>query len=294
MQIVNLVQGTQEWLDFRKTKIMASDCAKLMGKSSWGNAVDVYLSKIGDVTIPINEAMKRGSELEPQARSMINRTRGLTLEPVVAVSDVCNILGASFDGIDFDKNECYEFKCPGEKNMMKALAGEYDVSYWWQCQHQMAVYEELKCVHLVYYHNDALFKEFIIERDEGAINSIVETGMLFWNSYVMKGIQPHKSFPISVNDDERLNAAAVKWSIFHKKIKDLKEEIKSLEGEMTPYVEIMKEAGVDGAYFSTAGVKYMTYERQGLIDNERIYKEFNIDKEKYRKKSTLCTKISIE
>ena len=41
-----IIQGSQEWLDLRKTKITATDACVIMGESSWKTIIQLYEEKI--------------------------------------------------------------------------------------------------------------------------------------------------------------------------------------------------------------------------------------------------------
>lgn len=60
------IQGTEEWLQFRKTHISATDIAPIMGLSPWESVLSLYASKTSD-TIEKKESpyIEWGSRLEP-------------------------------------------------------------------------------------------------------------------------------------------------------------------------------------------------------------------------------------
>lgn len=135
---VDLVQGSQEWLDFRRTKRMASETPIIMGVSPWQKPKDVVKAKRGE-NAKSNYAMRRGQELEPVARDVYQGIVGV-LRPAVFVADD---YGASLDGIDLFNELIVEIKCPmkGKASDLwkQAENGEIPTHYALQMQHQMMV-----------------------------------------------------------------------------------------------------------------------------------------------------------
>ncbi len=135
---IELVQGSQEWLDFRRTKRMASETPAIMGLSPWQKPKDILKAKRGE-DAKANYAMRRGQELEPVARDVYQGIVGL-LRPAVFVS---GDYGASLDGIDLFNELIVEIKCPmkGKASDLwkQAENGEIPSHYAMQMQHQMMV-----------------------------------------------------------------------------------------------------------------------------------------------------------
>src|SRR5258708_7878806 len=135
-EFIPIEQGTDEWLDLRKTKITATDAVVIMGASPWKTRTELYHEKVC-ATVPNapNERMQRGTVLEPIARDLFNMTTGLKMVPKVAVKGWAM---ASLDGIN-EWNEILEIKCPGDKDHAIAVVGKVPDHYYPQLQHQMHV-----------------------------------------------------------------------------------------------------------------------------------------------------------
>lgn len=119
-------QGTQEWLDARCGLITASrfeDCITPLksGKNKGGYKAEIekYAFKLacerisGDLLDDSNFntwQMKRGNELEPEARARHEQEKGLFVDEVgLCVSD-CGMYGASVDGT-INEDGMAEYKC---------------------------------------------------------------------------------------------------------------------------------------------------------------------------------------
>ena len=135
---IELIQGSQEWLDFRRTKRMASETAAIMGLSPWQKPKHILEAKRGK-DAKSNPAMRRGQELEPKARAAYEEVVGI-LRPAVFVD---GDYGASLDGITFDEDLVVEIKCPykGKQSELwaEAMDGRIPNHYAVQMQHQMMV-----------------------------------------------------------------------------------------------------------------------------------------------------------
>ena len=154
MPLIELEQGTQEWLDWRKGLATASDAAVIMGVApeyletqTWN---DLRLKKIGlaeEASDYLKAAAERGSALEDEARAMLYPK----YLPVCAETED-NVFGASLDGYSAPDRKWLEIKCPvyGRKSKQYELAwvtageGEHPKKrvlphVWWQLVHQAAV-----------------------------------------------------------------------------------------------------------------------------------------------------------
>lgn len=135
---VDLEQGSQEWLDFRRTKRMASETPAIMGASPWQKPKDIVKAKRGE-NAKANYAMRRGQELEPVARDVYQGIVGILRPAVFVAGDY----GASLDGIDLFNELIVEIKCPmkGKASDLWKQAENREIPHHYalQMQHQMMV-----------------------------------------------------------------------------------------------------------------------------------------------------------
>lgn len=148
----NVMQESQDWLLARAGMFTASRASKLMaklrdGKPAASRSELLTLLAIERLTgQPVetyqNDAMRRGSELEAEARDAYSFAAGVAVEEAgfVVYGELPNT-GCSPDGIVGDG--LVELKCPA--NMAKHLDalrnGDHAKEYRWQLQHQMLVME---------------------------------------------------------------------------------------------------------------------------------------------------------
>jgi putative phage-type endonuclease len=138
--IVNLVQGSTEWLEYRRSMRNASETAAVLGISSWVTPYQLWLLKTGRRDQVVNAAMLNGTALEPEARSAYELETGHVMQPLV-IQD--GDYSASLDGITLQRDLIVEIKCPMRgvsSSLWQAVeAGEVPGHYGAQLQHQLMV-----------------------------------------------------------------------------------------------------------------------------------------------------------
>lgn len=121
MRIIDCEQGSQEWLTARLGVPSASQFSKIVtGKGGKSTQVEAYINQLvaeeltGETTLVyVNEHMKRGTELEPDARELYEALTGQTVREVgFCLHDTVNA-GCSPDGLVGEDGEGgLEVKCP--------------------------------------------------------------------------------------------------------------------------------------------------------------------------------------
>jgi len=285
-----LSQGSDLWLEVRKSHITATDIAKILGKNPWSTPLDCYNEKINGKTTPLNDAMKRGQELEVKARSFLEKRDGIELSARCFESVNHPFLMASLDATDKHCTRGYEIKCPGEKAMTKALEGKYDKIYDWQCQAQMYVMG-WDSIELLYYHNDFITASFIIKRDEAKIKDMLKVVELFWTHNLLALTPPpSKERKLEEISCPNVTELALAWRDAIGLEKEAIRTRKAIEEDLKALV------GDSDCVITRAGVKHISIERKGNVDTIKLYDKYNITEEEletYRKKSTSYSKFSI-
>ncbi len=114
MKIHELIQGSQEWLDYRKKHRNASDAAAMLGISPYKTRSqllhEVWTGLQQDFTeYQQTKIIDPGHAFEESARSIAESVMGEQLFPVVGSQDGSN-LSASFDGLTFTEGMHFEHK----------------------------------------------------------------------------------------------------------------------------------------------------------------------------------------
>jgi putative phage-type endonuclease len=185
MIVDNSPQGTPEWLQARATVITASNLTKVMSKGR-GSApsktrMTYMIEKATEVLtgnpiagMPPTPAMKRGTEMEPDARQFYTMLSGNSVDEtgLIYLNELKRI-GASVDGLVGDEG-LVEIKCPNlNTHVNYLLAGVMPAEYVKQVQGQLWITGRRWCDFLSY--NPDSHKMgfmFHVERDEEFIKTI--------------------------------------------------------------------------------------------------------------------------
>ncbi len=193
MNIIEVSQGSPEWLKCRLGKLTASDsqaiatagkgletlCIEKVAQRLTGKAEEGFKSP----------AMQNGNDLEAEARNAYELETGNIVKQV-GFCELDEDVGASPDGL-IGNDGLVEIKCKTDTVFVKELlSDEIDTAHVWQMQFQLWVTDRKWCDYAVY--NPNFPKSLIIkrvERDEVAIAKIkagVETGKALIKSYLLK------------------------------------------------------------------------------------------------------------
>ena len=177
MKIVNLSQREDDWLDWRRQGITATDAAILLNLSPYKTRWRLWAEKTGyarEVDLSLNPMVRQGVENEDIARRAFEEKHDDMLLPVCVESLEYPLMRASLDGLR-DNGEPVELKSPSAtvwENVCadKANSKAYQL-YYPQVQHQLLV-TGAKQGWLVFYFEGQI-QEFIILRDEAMIQEIL-------------------------------------------------------------------------------------------------------------------------
>lgn len=198
MIIKEIEQNTPEWKTFRRTKIGASDCPAILGKSPFKTAHDVWKEKLFGEEQPRNPSMERGTLLEPEARASAEKRFGVTFKPVVAIHDSMDWMMASLDGLSVDKSVLLEIKCPRETTYKKLSENHEIPEHWiWQIQHALTVTGCAKAILFVYSGNGRS-SSIEIKPDISMMNRLVIDESVFWYDYVCQEVPPRPTEDLKI------------------------------------------------------------------------------------------------
>jgi len=177
--IVNIEQGTTEWLDWRMQGIGASDAPAIMGENPWKTPKRLLKEKLEGSNLRPNEAMKRGITLEPEARRSYEQKVGVQVPPICIQSNKYSWLRASLDGLSEDGNLIVEIKCGESVYRKSASSGEVPVYYYGQLQHMLAIIN-LPCIDFWCYLPDRPEVHLAISKDDAYIKRLIQAEHSFW------------------------------------------------------------------------------------------------------------------
>jgi len=160
VKLLNLEQGSPDWLQWRNTGIGSSDAPVIyngnhFGRSKralWREKVQGQQGRSAPRTFE-NPAMRRGKDLEPVVRAWYQRWLGHEIQPRCGTHDDFDWMKASLDGWVEATSTVVEIKCPGVRkdgtsDHATALQGEVPEKYLPQLYH-LALVAGGKSVHYV-------------------------------------------------------------------------------------------------------------------------------------------------
>jgi len=177
--IVELQQGTCEWLDWRSQGIGASDAPAIMGENPWKSADRWLREKLENRRCPPNAAMARGTALEPVARKRYETLRGVNVSPACLQSVRHHWLRASVDGLAPNGDTVVEIKCGESVYRHSSTTRTVPGYYYGQLQHILAV-TGLAEIDYFCFLPDRPEVHLCIPRDDGYIQRLLETEAAIW------------------------------------------------------------------------------------------------------------------
>lgn len=154
MKIIQLQQGSPEWLAHRRTTRNASDAPVMMGVSP--NISRRELVKLRATGLDREHSdyvqkhiLDRGHGVEPALRVYAENLIGEDLYPIVGTSDD-GYLGASYDGVTLGEDVFCEAKQPNAEKAACIARDEIPPADYWQVVQQFAVNAAgERCIYLV-------------------------------------------------------------------------------------------------------------------------------------------------
>ena len=295
MKIVNLRQGTEEWLTWRSQGITATDSVVLSNRSPYKTRWRLWAEKTGyarPVDLSLNPLVRKGHENEPKARALFEKQLDDILLPVCVESSVDPLIRASLDGLT-KMNEPAEIKCPSEKVWLDVCAqgtsSEAYQMYYVQVQHQLLATGS-KVGYLIFYFEGQL-KVFTIHLDRPFLQELYPAVRHFWR-LVDGRIEPPKDLKRDLYIPQGEQAKqwiqeAEQYRFFETEIRALKQKLKECEERQKPHLDALK--AMMGEYYNAdyCGLMVTRYPVSGKVDYARLLAEKGgsispTDVEKYR------------
>lgn len=303
IEVFPYAQGSDEWLALRKTRIGSSDAACVMGLDQFGKTwIDLYNEKKG-LSDPryVNDAMRKGTALEPYARRWYEMNSGILLWPKVLTNTDFPWAMTSTDGLSMGNDHLIEIKAGGPKLHEMAARGIIPVHYGCQLQHHMmvaglghAMFISYRCIISNGHVEDEDGIIIDVPRDDAFIEKMICKQKEFYT--YMEGHEPP---PLSEGDHIKLEAdhfQQVRIGRWFSVANDLKNMTK-LEKELRSEIS---DCGDDGnvEWVDDTGkpiLRMTRVAREGNVDWKKLCAEKGITDEeiaKYRKEAIGFYKFS--
>lgn len=271
MKLLELEQGSDEWLEKRRGSITGTDASIIMGVNPFKTRKDLLKEKLALTTPILNDAMKMGQELEPRAREVYMIRENIIVYPAVVVHDDYFWAMASLDGISEAGDLILEIKC-GKSAFEKAQNKEIPPYYYAQMQHCMWVSDTQKCHYFCFWDGKGILQTVV--RDNNYIKKMVEEEIKFYDEMLFTS---EKDLETILDDREEL-----------KLLLDEYEQAKEREAHYTALKESFRQSIIDlceSKDTEAFGYKITKSVRRGQIQYSKIPELKNIDLEAYRSDS---------
>lgn len=144
MKVLNLQQGSPEWLAARAKHFTASEAPAMMGASKYQRRTELLRQKKTGYTFDVDAAKQRlfdaGHAAEESARPFAEDVLAQELFPVTCSAEIDGLpLLASLDGITMDEDTVWEHKLWNESLVDQILSKNLEQHYYWQLEHQLLV-----------------------------------------------------------------------------------------------------------------------------------------------------------
>ena len=157
MQILNLVQGSDEWKAIRGQFCVASEAPVIMGASPNMKRDELLHLKSTGVEREVNEwvekfIFKKGHEVEALARPIAEERLADDLFALTAINEVAGLkLLASYDGITAPLYDMHWEHKQFNKELYELVVsgGELEGKHFWQLEHQLLVNGNASCIFAV-------------------------------------------------------------------------------------------------------------------------------------------------
>lgn len=282
--IVQLVQGSPEWLAYRLGRRNASESAAVLGLSPWMTPYQLWLSKTGRAETKVTQAMQRGTDLEPSARRAYEEQTGLIMQPLVLEA---NGYSASLDGMTIEGDLILEIKCPlrGTRSELwqDVLDGKVPEHYQVQIQHQLMVCGAALAHLWVFDGHQGILHA--IERDENLIGRI-RAGWDAFQPFMDSDTPPplREGDTVQRRDDAWAGAA----SSFLQAKRQADSAGSALDAARLALVALAQHPHERGA-----GVSVTRFWKVGNVDYKKVPQLKGVDLDAYRGKAREEVRVSV-
>lgn len=300
IRFVDLEQGTDAWKEFRKFKIGSSSAASIMGVG-FKTPLQLFEDIMEDKETPTNDAMRRGTAMEPVARAWLNERCKADLQPVVvehpnpdhnwhisSIDGLCMMQnGLTIDGEEILKpGEIFvcEIKCPGFNDHNTACGGTVPEKYLPQCYH---ILEDLPGVNKILYFS---FREdsqamVWVDRDEYEMHSQFGYELSFYSKLL--SCRPPE--PTEKDWVEFMQSDLIEQANEYTQIMD---EMSILEERAQQLKESLIQGTSQTSRCKIGDLKLQKIIRQGNVDYSKISELNGVNLNMYRKPPIITWRAS--
>jgi putative phage-type endonuclease len=276
MRVIDVVQRSPQWLEWRAHGVSASEVAVILGRSPYKTPWRLWAEKTGlvrrETELSSDWFRSKGIAGEDPARRAFEDQHDTLLLALCGEADADPLLRASFDGIDNDGRPV-ELKVACQAVYQEVLdRGRESTAfnlYWPQVQTQLFVADQTQGW-LVFWYGPGAWVEFEVERDDAFVTqTLIPECRAFWDR-VLTGKEPDRDaerdlYLPSGPDLERWTKRAVDYRDQAARKAKLDAEVKKLKASMDVIEESLVAMMGDFLLAETAGLKVLRYCQRGNI-----------------------------
>lgn len=287
-KVVNVSEiSREEWLTYRRQGIGGSDAAVTVGLNPYKSLLTLYYDKKGLLPeTQDNEQMRQGRDLEQYVADRWTEKTGKKCrkDNFMYRSSEYPFMLADIDRDVIGENAGLECKTTSVYNKSDFDSGEIPLPYYVQCMHYMAVkgYDRMYLAVLVL---NKGFYDFVIERNDEEIQSLIQAEKSFWEEHILKNIPPNadgsestadtllKLYPYAKPGQDTLSLPEEqirleRYLFLNRKIKQMQEEQRQIKNTL------MQKMGEDGV--AVSGAYQVTFKEQSTtrINRKKLQAEF--------------------
>jgi putative phage-type endonuclease len=279
IKMLEMEQGSAEWLELRRRRRTASETATVMGCNPYQTPLQLARQKRQlDPPTEKTYAMEFGLANEAAVRKTASEylaPASNSYEPAVLVSG--DYL-ASLDGEMGDS--IMEIKCPSSPRSGALQDGIY-LPHWWQMQHQLMVSGAKRCHYVVRHPDDGELIYKIVLPEPDAFAELRDAWDSFWQEYMECDESELIEFQPIPADLRSLVDELMKGKDMQKQGKELFDNAKK---------KLCKELPNNSEGF---GIRLMHIEKKGSTDWSAFQKAHpELDYEKFRKPSSTVVTVT--
>lgn len=285
-EVLNLVQGSPDWINARFDHVTASNVSSLFGCNPYKTALEYGTELLTRVdkedTANKDYIFRRGHAVEIAAREWCKANLGVELPPVVVRSLEIPVLMASLDGMDASKGVVFEAKFVGKDAISDLKRGVIKEHHRIQVQAQLLATGYDKAIYFAM-DPDGEAAVMDIGRDAAVTAEISERVTKFWRD-LKDGKLPEASEKdiLQVEDADLVTLAAL-----DAKASAAKKEYDALE-------DLVLARYADNGRVQGGGVSIVKYWQRGNIDYSKVSNLKGVDLDRYRKAGSFRTKVTIK
>jgi len=285
-KILNLIQGSSEWLEFKKDKIGSSEVPSIIGANEYQTAAKLLQLKRGEVTEEHSEFVKKrfalGHEIEEQVRSKFYQT--MMQAVIQSVSNPQLIASIDCAKIVDDKiTEIVEVKSTtSEAILAQVKSGSCPKSYFAQIQWQLYL-TGLDAATLFVVNSESMESYQLAVKADGMAQAMIAAAV---DQFLVEMNKPKTELTESILTKIK-QLEALKYLS-----KKVTEELKKLDADIkTISLNILEEAKTE--FLATDKIKIEMITRSGAVDYSKIPELEGVNLEAYRKKPSRYPKVTL-